>query len=87
MFCSPKVLAELKKSNFTLLNQVVQFDENGDPKFGSNSIVFWNKSGDAQEIGYYHFHTLSSFFINDTLIEWFTGGEVSLTMIYFIRML
>uniref|UniRef100_A0A8C2WM46 G-protein coupled receptors family 3 profile domain-containing protein n=1 Tax=Cyclopterus lumpus TaxID=8103 RepID=A0A8C2WM46_CYCLU len=37
------VLAELKKSNFTLLNQSVTFDENGDPNYGSYSIVFWNQ--------------------------------------------
>uniref|UniRef100_A0A672FAN3 G-protein coupled receptors family 3 profile domain-containing protein n=1 Tax=Salarias fasciatus TaxID=181472 RepID=A0A672FAN3_SALFA len=28
------VLAELKKSNFTLLNQTIHFDENGDPNYG-----------------------------------------------------
>ncbi|KAM6930085.1 taste receptor type 1 member 1-like [Lycodopsis pacificus] len=64
------VLAELKKSNFTLLNQSVTFDENGDPNFGSFSIVFWNQSGDAEEIGIYHFHPKFNFFINDTKIQW-----------------
>lgn len=71
-----QVLGELKKSNFTLLNQTITFDENGDPKFGSYSIVFWNGSGDAEEIGFYHFPNLSTFFINNTKIVWYTNGEV-----------
>ncbi|XP_031142515.1 taste receptor type 1 member 1 [Sander lucioperca] len=70
------VLAELKKSNFTLLNQRIQFDDNGDPKFGSYSIVFWNQSGDAEEIGFYYFHPRVTSFINSTQIEWYTKGEV-----------
>ncbi|KAM6930065.1 taste receptor type 1 member 1-like [Lycodopsis pacificus] len=69
------VLAELKKSNFTLLNQSVTFDENGDPNFGSFSIVFWNQSGDAEEIGICHFHPKFNFFINDTKIQWYTKKE------------
>ncbi|XP_071331862.1 taste receptor type 1 member 1-like isoform X2 [Trachinotus anak] len=70
------VLAELRKSNFTLLNQRIQFDENGDPRFGIYSIVFWNHSGDAQEIGFYKFHPAVHFFINNTNIQWYTKGEV-----------
>ncbi|KAK9515525.1 hypothetical protein VZT92_026165 [Zoarces viviparus] len=70
------VLAELKKSNFTLLNQRIQFDENGDPTFGSYSIVFWNQSGDAEEIGFYRFHPSVSFSINNTNIQWNPKGEV-----------
>ncbi|KAI9530980.1 hypothetical protein NQZ68_000471 [Dissostichus eleginoides] len=46
------VLEELKKSNFTLLNESIRFDENGDPNYGSYSVVFWNHSGDAEEIGF-----------------------------------
>ncbi|XP_034065450.1 taste receptor type 1 member 1-like [Gymnodraco acuticeps] len=42
-----QVLAELKKSNFTLLNESIRFDENGDPNYGSYSVVFWNHSEDA----------------------------------------
>ncbi|XP_068454301.1 taste receptor type 1 member 1-like [Clinocottus analis] len=68
------VLAELKKSNFTLLNQSVTFDENGDPNYGSYSIVFWNQSGDAVEIGFYNFHP-RYFFINNT-IQWHTKEKV-----------
>ncbi|XP_037630031.1 taste receptor type 1 member 1-like [Sebastes umbrosus] len=70
------VLAELKKSNFTLLNQSIQFNEHGDPTFGSYSIVFWNHSGDAEEIGFYEFHQSVNFFINTTKIQWYTKGEV-----------
>ncbi|XP_040914763.1 taste receptor type 1 member 1-like [Toxotes jaculatrix] len=70
------VLAELKKSDFTLLNQSIQFDENGDPRFGAYSIVFWNHSGDAQEIGIYKFHPSFDFFINSTKIQWYTNGKV-----------
>ncbi|XP_060914031.1 taste receptor type 1 member 1-like [Labrus mixtus] len=70
------VLAEMKKSNFTLLNQSIKFDENGDPKYGPFSIVFWNNSGDAEEIGFYHFHPSVNFFINNTKIKWGKNGEV-----------
>ena len=71
-----QVLAELKKSNFTLLNQSVTFDENGDPNYGSYSIVFWNQSGDAEEIGFYNFHP-TYFFINNNTIQWHTKEKVS----------
>nr|XP_033466683.1 taste receptor type 1 member 2-like [Epinephelus lanceolatus] len=71
-----KVLAELKKSNFTLLNHNIQFDENGDPTFGSYSIVFWNHSGDAEEIGFFKFNPSVNFFINDSKIQWYTNGDV-----------
>ncbi|XP_049921938.1 taste receptor type 1 member 2-like [Epinephelus moara] len=70
------VLAELKKSNFTLLDRSIQFDENGDPTFGSYSIVFWNQSGDAEEVGFYHLHPSVNFFINDSKIQWHTNGQV-----------
>ncbi|XP_051805220.1 taste receptor type 1 member 1 [Acanthochromis polyacanthus] len=70
-----KVLAELKRSNFTLLNRNIQFDETGDIMFGVYSIVFWNHHGNVQEIGSYKFHPFH-FFVNDTKIKWFTNGEV-----------
>ncbi|XP_070825145.1 taste receptor type 1 member 1-like [Chaetodon trifascialis] len=70
------VLAELMKSNFTLLNQSIQFDENGDPKYGSYSVVFWNHSGAAEEVGFYKFHQSVSFFINNSKIQWYMKGEV-----------
>ncbi|XP_042348439.1 LOW QUALITY PROTEIN: taste receptor type 1 member 1-like [Plectropomus leopardus] len=70
------VLAMLKKSNFTLLNHSIQFDEHGDPTFGSYSIVFWNQSGNAEEIGFYKFHPSVDFSINDSKIQWYTKGEV-----------
>ncbi|XP_056279791.1 taste receptor type 1 member 1-like [Pseudoliparis swirei] len=69
------VLAELKKSNFTLLNQSVAFDENGDPNYGSYSIVFWNQNGDAEEIGFYHFRP-TIHFINNSQIQWYTEENV-----------
>uniref|UniRef100_A0A8C6VZ63 Taste receptor type 1 member 1-like n=1 Tax=Nothobranchius furzeri TaxID=105023 RepID=A0A8C6VZ63_NOTFU len=69
------VLEELKKSNFTLLNQSVQFDEHGDPKFRSFSIVFWNRSNDAEEVGFHQFEPTAHFYINDSKIQWFTNGE------------
>lgn len=71
-----QVLAELMNSNFTLLNQSIHFDEKGDPKFGSFSIVFWNRSGEAQEIGFNYFYPQVHFSINSTAIEWY-NGEVS----------
>lgn len=74
---SHQVLAELKKSNFTLLNESIQFDENGDPKFGSYTIVVWKHSGDTEQIGFFKFNPSMHSFINDTKIQWYTGGEVS----------
>ncbi|KAM4562519.1 taste receptor type 1 member 1-like [Odontesthes bonariensis] len=70
------VLKELKRLNFTLLNQSVQFDENGDPTFGSYSIVFWNHSGDAEVVGFYYFYPPFQFFINHTKIQWHENGKV-----------
>ncbi|XP_051281748.1 taste receptor type 1 member 1-like isoform X2 [Dicentrarchus labrax] len=69
------VLAQLRKSNFTLLNRSIEFDENGDPKHGSYSIVFWNHSGDAEEVGFYNFHPSFHFYINNSKIQWYTKGE------------
>lgn len=77
-----QVLAALKKSNFKLLTQTVQFDENGDPMSGSSSIVFWNNSGDAEEVGFYKFHPFHQFFIDRTKIQWHSDGEV--TFAFFI---
>uniref|UniRef100_A0A3P9HEY8 G-protein coupled receptors family 3 profile domain-containing protein n=1 Tax=Oryzias latipes TaxID=8090 RepID=A0A3P9HEY8_ORYLA len=64
------VLEELRKSNFTLLNQTIHFDDNGDPKFGPYAIVFWNESGDADEIGSFMFHPEFNFDINEFKIHW-----------------
>lgn len=80
--CPYQVLAELMKSNFTLLNGSIQFDENGDPKYGPFSIVFWNHSGVAEEIGFYHFHPSVSYFINDSKINWNTKGEVKMIWVF-----
>ncbi|KAG7227020.1 hypothetical protein INR49_022367 [Caranx melampygus] len=72
----PKVAAELKKSNFTLLNQNIHFNENGDPMAGVYSIVYWNHSGDAVEVGFYKFPPSPHFFVNGSKIRWHTDGEV-----------
>ncbi|XP_072306333.1 taste receptor type 1 member 1-like [Eucyclogobius newberryi] len=69
------VLTELKKSNFTLLNQSIQFDENGDPKFGSYSFIFWNNNK-VEEVGYYKFHPFFDFHINSSKFQWHTNGQV-----------
>uniref|UniRef100_A0A3B5LB96 G-protein coupled receptors family 3 profile domain-containing protein n=2 Tax=Xiphophorus couchianus TaxID=32473 RepID=A0A3B5LB96_9TELE len=74
------VVEELRKSNFTLLNQSVLFDENGDPNFGHFSIVFWNHSGNAQEVGFYHFNQSPDFYINNTQIQWHTDEEVPIAI-------
>ncbi|XP_075898174.1 taste receptor type 1 member 2.2 [Nelusetta ayraudi] len=71
-----KVFAELKKSSFKLLNQTIQFDENGEPTFGSYSLVFWNQSGNAEEIGFYKFYPAPQFLLNSTKIQWYTKGKV-----------
>ncbi|XP_024149898.1 taste receptor type 1 member 1-like [Oryzias melastigma] len=70
------VLKELKKSDFTLLNHRVQFDDNGDPKFGPYAIVFWNKNSNAEEIGSYTFHPKPIFKINKSKIHWHRDGQV-----------
>ncbi|XP_030589959.1 taste receptor type 1 member 1-like [Archocentrus centrarchus] len=69
------VLAELKNSDFILLNQNIQFDDNGDTKCGYFTIVFWNNSGDAQEVGFYQFNTTVQFSIDNSKIKWHTNGE------------
>ncbi|XP_034001120.1 taste receptor type 1 member 1-like [Trematomus bernacchii] len=75
------LLAELKKSDFTLLNQSIRFDENGDPDFGSYSVVFWNHTGHAEEIGFYHFDRSAKLFINNSQIKWHKDGEVPPTSV------
>ncbi|KAL3974279.1 glycogen synthase kinase 3 beta [Sarotherodon galilaeus] len=70
------LLTELRKSNFPLLNQTVQFDENGDPMFGSYAIVFWDHDGNVHEVGYYNFHRSFNFSINSDKIKWHTTGQV-----------
>ncbi|XP_015233219.1 PREDICTED: taste receptor type 1 member 1-like [Cyprinodon variegatus] len=74
------ILPELRRSNFSLLNQRVQFDENGDPKYGGYSIVFWNQSGEAENVGYYNFPPSSQFFINKSKIQWHKDGEVPVSL-------
>lgn len=71
-----QVLAELKKSNDTLLNHRIQFDENGDPKFGFYSIVFWSNK-ETVEVGFFQIHPFVDYYINSTKIQWYTHGEVS----------
>ncbi|XP_014834552.1 PREDICTED: taste receptor type 1 member 1-like, partial [Poecilia mexicana] len=74
------MLTELRRSNFTLLDQRIQFDENGDPKYGSYSIVFWNQSGDAEEVGFYKFPPSLQFFINKSKIKWHGNGKVPVSL-------
>ncbi|CAG6021258.1 unnamed protein product, partial [Menidia menidia] len=74
------ILKELRKSNFTLLNISVQFTEDGNPKFGHYSIVFWSQSGDAEEVGFYRFFPSVSFFINTSKIQWYTNKEVPISL-------
>ncbi|KAM3617037.1 uncharacterized protein V6R79_001525 [Siganus canaliculatus] len=67
------VLAELKKSNFTLLNQSIAFDENGDPQHGHYVIVYWNYTGEVEEVGFYQFQPSSHLYINNNTIQWHTN--------------
>uniref|UniRef100_A0A8C6TGU8 G-protein coupled receptors family 3 profile domain-containing protein n=1 Tax=Neogobius melanostomus TaxID=47308 RepID=A0A8C6TGU8_9GOBI len=69
------VLAELKTSNFTLLNKTIKFDENGDPEFGFYSIVFWNNE-EAEEVGFFKMYPFVDYYINSTKIQWYTNGKV-----------
>lgn len=79
-----QVLAELRKLKFTLLNQSIQFDKSGDPKFGSYSIILWNDGGTIQEIGFYAFQPSVNFFINTTKIQWYTKKNVSIFFVIVI---
>ncbi|XP_026188616.1 taste receptor type 1 member 1-like [Mastacembelus armatus] len=70
------VLAELKKSNFTLLNETIHFDENGDPMFGSYSIIYWNDNGDAEVVGISTFQPSFHLLINNSKIQWYSNEDV-----------
>ncbi|XP_076597804.1 taste receptor type 1 member 1-like [Chaetodon auriga] len=70
------ILPELRKSNFTLLNRTIEFDKNGDPRYGTYSIVFWNHKGEAEVVGFYDFPPSLHFFINSSKIQWHTKGKV-----------
>lgn len=70
MICLFQVLAALKKSNFTLLNERVHFKDNGNPMFGSYAVSFWNQSGDAEKFGSCAFYPSIQFFINESKIQW-----------------
>lgn len=70
MICLFQLLAALKKSNFTLLNERVRFNDNGDPMFGSYAASFWNQSGDAEKFGSCSFYPTIQFFINESKIQW-----------------
>ncbi|KAJ8388926.1 hypothetical protein AAFF_G00124870 [Aldrovandia affinis] len=72
-----KLLKEIKKSNFTLLNQQIKFDENGDPPSRYN-IVFWNlaSSSPFQHVGSYDTNPTVQFHMNDSLIRWHTNGTI-----------
>ncbi|XP_046897000.1 taste receptor type 1 member 1 [Hypomesus transpacificus] len=69
------LLRELKKSNFTLLNQNVQFDVNGDPVSASYEILFW-KNGYHVMFGSYKTYPNVQFFINNSKIQWHTNSSV-----------
>ncbi|XP_053705683.1 taste receptor type 1 member 1-like [Synchiropus splendidus] len=66
------VFTELKKSNFTLLNYTVRFNKDGDPMFGAFSVFYWNRRGEAEELGQLDLYSSSSFTINSSKIQWFT---------------
>lgn len=70
LICLFQLLAELKKSNFTLLNERVQFNDNGDPLFGSYALLFWNQTGGTEIFGTCGFYPSLQFFINDSKIQW-----------------
>ncbi|CAL9702581.1 unnamed protein product [Knipowitschia caucasica] len=73
------VLAEMKTSNFTLLNENIHFDENADPLFGFHTIVAWNNST-AEVVGYHKIHPFIDFHIDSSKIHWPTNGEVTTSL-------
>lgn len=70
IICLFQLLAQLKKSNFTLLTERVQFDDNGDPRFGSYAVLFWNQTGDPENFGACWFYPSVKIFINASKIQW-----------------
>lgn len=80
-FSTHQVLSELKKSNFTLLNDRIEFDENGDPLHKFYSIVFWSHRGEAEEVGIYKFNPYPHFSINNSKIMWHSNNKVSFFLI------
>uniref|UniRef100_A0A8C6TCJ5 G-protein coupled receptors family 3 profile domain-containing protein n=1 Tax=Neogobius melanostomus TaxID=47308 RepID=A0A8C6TCJ5_9GOBI len=64
------VLSELKRSNFSLLDHTIEFDRNGDPRFGTFNIIFWNSSGEAEVVGVHKFQPSSHFSVNESKIQW-----------------
>ncbi|KAK7884858.1 hypothetical protein WMY93_027981 [Mugilogobius chulae] len=70
-----KILSELKRSKFTVLNHTILFDTNGDPRFGYFNIITWNSSGEAETVGIYTFQSAPNFSINESKIQWHTNGQ------------
>ncbi|XP_036390088.1 taste receptor type 1 member 1-like [Megalops cyprinoides] len=72
-----KLLEEIWKTNFTLLDQHIIFDKNGDSPARFN-IVLWTLTSSPyiQNIGSYNTDPFESFNINSTLIHWYTNGTV-----------
>ncbi|XP_072306331.1 taste receptor type 1 member 1-like [Eucyclogobius newberryi] len=70
------ILSELKKTKFTLLNHTIQFDQNGDPRFGHFNIITWNSSGEAETVGLYTFQSAPHLSINESKIQWHAKGQV-----------
>lgn len=67
----------LKNITFTLYNQSIEFDENGDPP-AIYDIVFWNwTSKTIDTVGSYNSMLEPSFSLDQDLIHWHSGKDVS----------
>lgn len=72
------------KSNFTLLDDRIEFDENGDPLHKFYKIVFWDQRGEAEEVGIYKFNPYPHFFINNSKIRWHSNDTVSSFFLFYL---
>uniref|UniRef100_A0AAV2LWW2 RNase H type-1 domain-containing protein n=1 Tax=Knipowitschia caucasica TaxID=637954 RepID=A0AAV2LWW2_KNICA len=70
------VLSELKRLTFMILNRTIQFDQNGDLRFGHYDIITWNSSGEAEIIGVHTFQSPPVFFIDEFKVHWHNNGQV-----------
>ncbi|KAL7884314.1 hypothetical protein AOLI_G00070840 [Acnodon oligacanthus] len=71
------LLQYVRKSNFTLNNRVIRFDENGDPP-ASFAVVHWRPKRDPffVMVGTYDTYPTVQFTLNNNLVSWYDNGTV-----------
>ncbi|KAJ3586146.1 hypothetical protein NHX12_012547 [Muraenolepis orangiensis] len=69
------VLDELKKTNMTILNLTVQFNEKGGLRFPSMNLFIWTKAG-VEQVGSYETTPTVLLSIDNSKLQWHTNGTV-----------